>query len=893
MKKAIKISLITLASLFTMVILAAILIPVFFKEDIQKAVDAEIDKQVRANVFYDTDQFDLSLFRSFPNVSVGMGDFGIAGEGVFETDTLVFVNNFELTVDLLSLFGDKITVSKIQLDKPEILVLVLEDGSANYDIMEETEEDEEEQPEEDEEGLNLSINRWEINDGDIVYYDQSMDFYTALRGLNHSGSGDFESDIFDMITETTVYDLSLGYEGTEYIVNKAFAADVVMNMDMANMKFVFAENSVALNDFGFGFDGFLAMPGEDIDMDITFKGQQIDLKSILSLIPGAYQEYLDGINASGEVGFEGFVRGTYNEEKMPHVNTSLTIRNGALNTPDLPDQLEKIKTDFTFDYPTAELADASLNLDFAGEMTGQKSRLKLDLQNLDNYQWDVDLKADMDLAKMTKLLPMKDTELRGLVNAELQTKGKMSDVEAERWQALPTSGSLVMNDFFYKSPDIGHPVSIQKLDARFDPAKVELGQLNGRAGQSDFNVKGQLTHYLAFALGENELLQGTLTHSSNMLNVDEWMSESAPDTTTSEESEPMEVVRIPENIDFTFLSDIKKIQYTNLEIEDFIGQLQVVDGSVKIKESGFNLLNGRFTMNGEYASKPEQPTFDFDFGIKELSIPKAFAAFTPIQKLVPVAEKTTGNFSTNFAANGALGSDMMPVLSSISGSGLVQIAEAAVKDIKILEEVQKLAKWKKGGSNDKLAAIKEVILSARIDEGRLFVKPFDIKIAGNEAVVSGSTGLDGSLDYALALEVPSGQVGQTVNSQLAKFTGGKQLISEFVDLNIGIGGTYDKPKVQLLGAKPGEGKSGLQASVKEQVNEQIDKAEAKAKAEIDKAKAKALAAKQEAEQKAKAKADSLKKVAEAEAEKKKEEAKKEMEKKAKKAVKGLFGKKKK
>jgi len=337
--------LVIIGSLIGVLILSMILIPIIFKDDIKKAVDDAMADNLNANVFYDPNGINLTLFSNFPDFTFGMDDFGISGIGKFEGDTLVSVGSFEVVIDVMSVIsGDKITISSITLDEPKILVKVLKDGSANYDIAKTTEDTAVEETPENAEAsaFSIGINKWEIVNGSLDYIDESMAFTTSLKGLNHTGSGDFALDIFDMITKTTVDDFSLGYEGVEYMSRKTLDIDMIMSMDLANAKYTFKENTVKLNDFGFGFDGYVSMPDEDIDMDITYSGKEIFMKSILSLIPGDYQSYLDGVTAGGEVNFDGFVRGKYNETLLPTVNTKLRINNGSIRYAEYPIPMEKI-----------------------------------------------------------------------------------------------------------------------------------------------------------------------------------------------------------------------------------------------------------------------------------------------------------------------------------------------------------------------------------------------------------------------------------------------------------------------------------------------------------------------------------------------------------------------
>ena len=107
-----------------LLILAIIALPILFKDDIQKAVDETMDESLNAKVFYDTEEFSLSLIKNFPDVTLSIGDFGVVGIEDFSQDTLVSVQKFEVTIDLMSvLSGDQIKVEEILLNQPKIFVL--------------------------------------------------------------------------------------------------------------------------------------------------------------------------------------------------------------------------------------------------------------------------------------------------------------------------------------------------------------------------------------------------------------------------------------------------------------------------------------------------------------------------------------------------------------------------------------------------------------------------------------------------------------------------------------------------------------------------------------------------------------------------------------------------
>jgi hypothetical protein len=75
MNKALKWSLIVLGSIIVLILAAALIVPIVFKDDIKALAQKEIAKSVNAEVVFE--DFDLTLFRNFPNVTAEVGDLGV------------------------------------------------------------------------------------------------------------------------------------------------------------------------------------------------------------------------------------------------------------------------------------------------------------------------------------------------------------------------------------------------------------------------------------------------------------------------------------------------------------------------------------------------------------------------------------------------------------------------------------------------------------------------------------------------------------------------------------------------------------------------------------------------------------------------------------------------
>ncbi len=66
----------------------------------------------------------------------------MTGQGAFGGDTLAAVKSANIVFNLRSLFGGKAyEIKSISINQPLVNAIVLEDGTANWDIMKETPDD--------------------------------------------------------------------------------------------------------------------------------------------------------------------------------------------------------------------------------------------------------------------------------------------------------------------------------------------------------------------------------------------------------------------------------------------------------------------------------------------------------------------------------------------------------------------------------------------------------------------------------------------------------------------------------------------------------------------------------------------------------------------------------
>ncbi|MBK9176890.1 MAG: AsmA family protein [Flavobacteriales bacterium] len=853
MKKWTKRILLTLGILVVLLIAAAFILPIVFKDKIEAAVKQEVNKNLNATVNWG--EWDITLFKSFPDLTVEIADVSVVNGAPFEGTELARIGKLIATVDIKSLFGDRIDIKRIGLDRPNIHVKVLSDGRANWDIAKADSTAAETPADTAASTFDIGLREYWIENGRVVYDDAALGFYLDLLGLHHKGSGDFTQDLFVLKTTTRADTVNVVFDGVKYLRNVKTDITADIDMDMPNMKFTFKDNEATVNQLVLGFDGFIAMPGDPIDMDITWNTKKSDLATLLSLVPAEFATDLKGVKMSGKAGFSGYVKGTYTETSMPGFGLVVDVDNGRFQYPDLPAAVEDIFVDLKVSSPGGKDLDGTV-VDlkrFAMKMASNPVEARMHLTTpISDPNIDAELKANLDLASVKKVVPMQGDDLTGNFTADVRMKGAMSDIEAQRYERFTADGRMILLGMKYRTDSLPYDVGINSLYFDFSPRYLALTSFDGSVGTSSIQAKGRMDNYLQWWLKDSTLI-GSFDLAANRFNINELMGSPDPASSSAAPADttPMSVIEVPGNIDFRMSIAVKEIIFDQLNLTNVKGGLRVHDERVDMKDVFFNLFGGSVTMAGGYEAKDvKAPRIDLTYNVRELDIEKTVTYVDLVQKVAPIAKTCKGTFSSTLAMKAALNERMEADLNTLTGEGTLTTRNVQVDGFQPLVDLAKALKVKELENT----RIQDVAFTYEFRDGRMVVKPFNVKLDRIQANVGGSTGFaNQDIDYDMKAKIPSDIFGagaaQAVSGLLGKANqaiGADFQVPKELDATIKITGTIEKPVVKPVFAG---GTSNVQEAVvtevKETLNEEIGKKKeeliAQAKAERDRLVAEAQA----------------------------------------------------
>lgn len=785
MRKPVKVTLIGVAVLIGVIIVALVLVPILFEGRIIERLRTELNDQLNATITFS--DVDVSLLSTFPTLTAEVSALKITGEGDFEGVTLVSAESIAAGVDLFALVvQDVIQIESIGIDHPEAHLIVTEDGKANYDIIAEQSEEPLE-PKGESEDVAFEVERYWINDGVVTYDEPGIS--VAAMGLDHEGSAKISGSTQELASETTVDALTVKLGRITYLKEAKARVDVDATIETEQEHLQVDEIQLAVNQLAVAGSGGVGWSGEGLSLDLKLASEKgLPIKALISAVPNAYAADFSGLKASGAFSLAAAIEGQLGPDDgdIPSFSVTANVRNGALKYPDLPLGITDLNLDAKIDHPGGHLDEMKITVPKYGIAAG-KSRAEGSLgitHPLSQPNVDLALNGRFDLAEVASAYPIPDVEtLAGLIeaNIDLSTKG-------ERIAKL--TGNIKATDVLYRPA--GAP-AIHVSAARFalSPENTKIQDLRAKVGESDVAISGLASPLTTFLMDEQKITASVWLKSNN-LRVEDFLSDGEPAAGGATAERPNAFV-LPENVDAKLQFDVRKLSYGDLVLRDFEGTGRIRNGKLILQGVRAKALGGTMRLDGTVATPSAgPPKYDMQYVAEKVSFAEAFQALPSVRAYAPIARFLDGRFSTDLKASGTLGDDLSPKLDSVDAGGLVAALQSKLSsDFKPL-----------GVLNGAIPAIPKPLdvqnLKTRfkIEDGAVKVKTFPVQARGIAMQVGGTHGLDQEMRYHVTSDVPLDGLSSKLAKEV-KALGLDLSKAKTVGVRANLTGSIDAPRVSV------------------------------------------------------------------------------------------------
>ncbi len=798
-------ALVAIAAVFILLLTALVTAPLLLRGRVDGWLQAAIMERVDATVSWEG--AGLSVLRDFPNATLSVNELTITGQGGFAGDTLASIPRFSVEVALPSLVRalrstGPLSIRAIEVDRPTLHLLTLENGLRNWDVVRASDGGASGSP------MELSLDRLEVLGARLSYEDRQAGTAVEMTGVDQSLRGDFQAERFTLASETRAEEVSVRFAGVPYLSGARLGAAIEAEVDQGAGKVSIGAGELRLNELLLALSGSAGF-GEERSVDIAFRAPGASIHELVSLVePLAADGALTGAQTSGTMSVSGWVRGPYGGENFPALEVEARIDDGSLHYPDLPLPVRELALDLTVRNPGGDIDSTVVELrDFravAGESPVNASfTLRTPVSDPDVA---LQARGRLDLAEWARAIPLGEMDqVAGVVAGDLRVDVRTSDLQAKRYDRVDAEGSLEISQLALSGEALPHPVAIDEGVVRLSPRAAEVSSLRGRIGASDFAVDGRIDEPLGYAM-QGEELRGTVELRSALFDLNEWKSD-----------DELQQILVPERMDLALNAVVERVIFGDLELRNARGTARIHDQRAALEDVTLELFGGTFAFDGHYETRdPQRPGFDVDMRLAGVDVAQAGAGLPTLRAFAPVAQYASGRISTQVRLGGVLGEDMTPLLELLSGEGMLETAGLALQGLPVLEQLAERLRtdWLRQ------PALSDIRAAFHILDGRLHVRPFDVRLGEYATRVAGSQGIDGTMDYALELRLPRAILGAGANEVVASLVdragqaGVALQAAEEVTLGAALTGTVTSPAIALR-LDPGNAQDALRTTLTE------------------------------------------------------------------------------
>ena len=787
-------------------ILAAL--PFLYKDKLLAKVKTTINKQVNAKV--DFAEFNLSVFSEFPKVKMEIKGLTVIGINEFSNDTVLSASSLSTNISLMEMIrGEDLELKILTIDNPRINLVVNPSGVVNWDIAKAPETPVTTSGEVSGNGdaFKMKLNDIQVNNLSLFYNDKVMPMKLWVKNSNLRSTGDVAGTLttFDMKGE--VDEFIFEYDSVQYISKTKLKAETLLKVDYEKMNFVFDRGKLMVNNLPLEVNGSFSMPNDSMIFDLAFRSEKSDFATILALVPADYQKYIEKAVMTGAAEFKGSVKGLFYKEIYPAIDVLLAVTNASFKYKELTESVDDIQVLAQITKPEGDMNLLKVNVEKAhASIKNNPVDLTMNLSELvTDPNIDASFSGTIDFNSLKKAIPIDSLDITGIMKAKMQIAGRMSSIEKKEYEKFKSNGEATIQNFRIESNLLTKPIEISQGQIKANTQQITVDQFNGKIGQSDFSVRGDVSNYLAYVF-KNDVLKGNFNLKSAFINFTELSNIMKPATKPSEPAteakaapaahtasvDSVVAFQVPDKLDLSFQSAIQKAVYDKMSLNNINGLIRVKDQRLELTNLTMDMLQGKVALNGSYTSnKQNKPLFDFKLNLENLDLPLAYQSLTTFQRYLPIASRSQGKFSSQLGLSGIMNEKMNIVPTSLNGIGIFNTLNLMIIDSPIFDQIRGIIKKEKL----KNVKINDFTAKFQFDNGQLKLNPFKTTIADQQTTIYGSLSAAREINLTMDFLVNREDLGSDLNKGLAILPGSENI--KMIDASVILKGSLTKPEVSL------------------------------------------------------------------------------------------------
>ncbi|MGB3947772.1 MAG: AsmA-like C-terminal region-containing protein [Bacteroidia bacterium] len=580
-------------SLFFLVLTGTFVIGYYYQNEVKDVIVAELNKQLNTQVIVNGKDIDFTVIKNFPYASVEFKNIkALEVAEKKKKDTLFSAGNISFQFNIVDVFKKKYEIKKIEANRVDIQIVIDKKGNDNYHFWKTTPDTTTNN------AFAFNLKMLELNEVRLVYKNKKTNQLIAILINTSNSSGKFSSEKYTMQTQSKLLVSDFQLNNVSYLSNKAIELDMAVNIDNTTDSYKLKSGKIKIEDLLFEAAGTVINSNNESIVNIGVKGKNMNIQSVLSLIPNEYKNRINDYESKGEFYFNAIVEGVVSKYKTPQIKADFGIKNAEISHVKNNIQLHQVNLEGAYYSGNTIVGDSSfLQLKSFDAKVGSTGHIsgQLSIKNIDNPIISAKIKGEIALEKLNDFIAIDTLEsINGNIIVDAFFSGKPDEFNDKNYRNIRTSGTLHLENTSVKIKN--NPLDFNKLngDFTFDNNDLIINKFSGNASDSDFELKGELKNIVGFVMNESDDVTIVSTLKSKKLNLNELVENK--ETSTKAESDYK--LKFSEHINVVFNSEIEELVFRKFNASNIKGLVTLKNKKLSVDSLAFNTMGGKIITSG-------------------------------------------------------------------------------------------------------------------------------------------------------------------------------------------------------------------------------------------------------------------------------------------------------
>lgn len=651
--------------------LTAVALVFIYEDEVKSIIIGELNKNLKSEVKVDPKNIDLTFIKSFPKCALEFKNVLIL-EAVEkkERDTLIFAENILLMFNLKDLWNKNYTINKINVSSAQCNLGVYKNGKPNYIFWKEAES-------KSGDNVKFALQDISLKEIHLKYKNTKQKVKMSLFFKEAVFAGNFGNENYELKTDGQARLKYLQLNKTELLKEKDLKYDLELNINKTVYNIDKAE--IALNKMYFALEGNCNYKDSLETADIKFNGKNLDIASVLSLLPDQYAERINDYNSEGNFYSNGSIN--YKAGQKINMNAEFGITNAIVKYKKQNVQLSNVNVKGKL---SLNDKDDYLNLEnISAELGSNNLSGYCLITNLSDPYINMGGGLNAKLEEVDNFWPIDTLEyVAGTVKLNAQIKGSLSEMKKSAFSPnIHATGSATLKDIKTKFKGKENEINISEGGFELNDRSVAVNNFKMIIGGSDIELNGQLPGFLNYLFDAAQPLVIDAGLKSTRLVLE--------DVLYGGSNSSSERINIPSNLNFDLNASIEKFTFSKFEAERVTGKVAIHNQRIVAENISLTTMDGKAQVNAYADAREETISIQAASDLQNINITKLFYEFNNFGQSTLTDKHLQGFATANISFTGKWSKELQCDLQSVAASGNLTIDRGRLIEFKPLESLSK------------------------------------------------------------------------------------------------------------------------------------------------------------------------------------------------------------